>query len=270
MPEGVEIEFYRRAAERALHRPITAVVADDEWFCKDGTTPHELIDALTGASFVAARRRGKLLVLDFDAGPDPAVDGYRQGRLGLRFGMTGRLIVDDLAPIDTLEYSSDRDDPAWDRFAVAFADGGSMRIRDPRRLGGVSLEPNEDALGVDAFVITPKELARRVFVGDVPIKARLLDQARVAGIGNLIADETLWRAGIDPARPAASIDDKERRRFLRHLRAVLGEFLRDGGSHTGRLQPARVRGATCPKDGAALDRRTIGGRTTFSCPQHQR
>ncbi len=270
MPEGVEIEIYRRAAERALHRTIASVVADDEWFCKDGTTPHALVDALTGASFSAARRRGKLLILDVDFDEDPSSDADGSGRLGLRFGMTGRLIVDDLAPIDSLEYSSDRDDPAWDRFAVVFADGGSLRIRDPRRLGGVSLEPNEDALGVDAFVITPAELDRRVFIGDVPIKARLLDQARIAGVGNLIADETLWRAGIDPAKPAGSLDGKTRRRLLRHLRSVLGDFLRDGGSHTGRLQPARTRGATCPKDGEPLDRRTIGGRTTFSCPQHQR
>lgn len=264
MPEGVEIEIYRRAAEAALGREIDRVDAPDRWFCKDGTTPEELIDVLSGATFTAARRRGKLLVLDHDGGDG---DG---GRLGLRFGMTGRIIVDGRAPIDSLEYSSDRNDPAWDRFAVQFVDGGSLRIRDPRRLGGVALEPNEDALGADAFSVTPGELDRRVFVGDVAVKSRLLDQARIAGIGNLIADETLWRAGIDPAAPAGTIDRNARRRFLRHLRAVLADFLRDGGSHTGRLQPARHRDGMCPKDGTLLDRRTIGGRTTFSCPLHQR
>jgi len=153
---------------------------------------------------------------------------------------------------------------------VHFADGGSMRLRDPRRLGGVVLDPDESALGADVFSITLGELRSRVLVGEVALKARLLDQARVAGIGNLIADETLWRAGIDPARPASGLDANEERRLLRHLRSVLDDFLRDGGSHTGRLQPARQRGGTCPKDGAVLDRRTIGGRTTFSCPQHQR
>lgn len=262
MPEGVEIEIYRRAAEAALNRPIRTVDANDEWFCKDGATPEELVATLTDASFGAARRRGKLLILDVDT------SGGAE-RLGLRFGMTGRIIVDDQAPIDSLEYSSDRNDPAWDRFAVHFHDGGSLRIRDPRRLGGVSLDPDEAALGADAFSITSAELARRVFVGDVAVKSRLLDQARVAGIGNLIADETLWRACIDPAAPAGSLDSNARRRFLRHLRAVLDDFLRDGGSHTGRLQPARQRGGTCPKDGTPLDRRTIGGRTTFSCPLHQ-
>jgi len=260
VPEGVEIEIYRLAAERALGRVIATVDANDGWFCKDGTTPEALVAALSGATFTSARRRGKLLVLDVDHGP----------RLGLRFGMTGRTIVDDAAPIDSLEYSSDRNDPAWDRFAVLFDDGGSLRIRDPRRLGGVSLDPDEEALGMDAFSVTAKELDRRVFVGEVAIKGRLLDQARVAGIGNLIADEVLWRAGIDPAAPAGSIDAKGRRRFRSHLQTVLADFMRDGGSHTGRLQPARERGGTCPKDGTPLERRTIGGRTTFSCPLHQR
>lgn len=259
MPEGVEIEIYRQAAERALHRPIASVLADDAWFCKEGTTPEALVATLTGATFTKARRRGKLLLLDHD-----------DATLGLRFGMTGRIIVDDEAPIDTLEYSSDRNDPAWDRFVLVFADGGSLRLRDPRRLGGVVLDPDENAVGADVFSITGPELDRRVFIGNVALKVRLLDQTRVAGIGNLIADETLWRASIDPAIAAGSVDTGARRRFRRHLVGVLDDFLRDGGSHTGRLQPARHRGATCPKDGAVLERRTIGGRTTFSCPQHQR
>lgn len=262
MPEGVEIEIYRRAAERALDREIMQVDAGDPWFCKDGTTPEELVDALSGVVFTAARRRGKLLILDHDG-------GEAGGSLGVRFGMTGRIIVDDRAPIDNLEYSSDRNDPAWDRFVVHFADGGSLRIRDPRRLGGVTLRPQEERLGPDAFSITAGELDRRVFVGDVAIKGRLLDQTRVAGIGNLIADETLWRASIDPAAPAGSIDRRGRRRMLHHLRAVLADFLGDGGSHTGRLQPHRHRAGVCPKCGSSLDRRTIGGRTTFSCPRHQ-
>lgn len=259
MPEGVEIEIYRQAAEYALGREVATVDANDEWFCKEGTTPEALAATLTGTTFTAARRRGKLLILDHDG-----------GTLGLRFGMTGRIIVDGAAPIDTLEYSSDRNDPAWDRFVLYFADGGALRLRDPRRLGGVVLDPNEDALGADVFTITADELDRRVFIGQVALKARMLDQKRVSGIGNLIADETLWRAGLDPARPASSLDDNDKKQFRTHLASVLDDFVRDGGSHTGQLQPARQRASLCPNDGVPLDRRTIGGRTTFSCPQHQR
>ncbi len=260
MPEGVEIEIYRQAAEAALFRHISAVEAPDSWFLKGQTTGEAVAAAIVGQQFVAARRLGKLLILDSSDGD----------RLGLRFGMTGRLIVDEQAAIGYLEYSSARNDPKWDRFAVRFADGGDLRIRDPRRLGGVILEPDEAALGADVFSVTLGQLVDRVFVGEVAVKARLLDQARVAGIGNLIADEVLWRAGMDPARSAGSFEPKDQRRFLKHLRAVLADFLRDGGSHTGRLQPARIRGARCPKDGAPLLRRQVGGRTTFSCSQHQR
>lgn len=259
MPEGVEIEYYRRSAEAALSREISAIEATDAWFLKSGTTAEALLDALESEHFVEARRIGKLLIMSVSNG----------AQLGLRFGMTGRLIVDDSASIEYLEYSSKRNDPAWDRFVVHFADGGDMRLRDPRRLGGVVLEPDESALGVDAFEITPSQLRESVFVGDVAVKARLLDQRRIAGIGNLIADETLWRAGIDPARPAKSVGKQETEKFVRHLRKVLADFLADGGSHTGKLQDARHRGGQCPKDGVALLRRQVGGRTTFSCPRHQ-
>ena len=96
-----------------------------------------------------------------------------------------------------------------------------------------------------------------------------MDQHRVAGLGNLLVDEVLWRAGLDPARPAGSLDPPERKRLHRHLRRTVADLVARGGSHLGRLQVARVRGGRCPKDGAELERRTVGGRTTYSCPMHQ-
>jgi formamidopyrimidine-DNA glycosylase len=101
------------------------------------------------------------------------------------------------------------------------------------------------------------------------LKARLLDQSRVAGLGNLLVDEILWRSGLDPARPAESLTPAEHRRLHRHLRTGVEDLLQRGGSHTGHLQPARVRGGRCPRDGTELLRRTVGGRTTYSCPVHQ-
>ena len=95
------------------------------------------------------RRRGKLLLLDTsDDGPT----------LGLRFGMTGVLELDGVAAIDGLEYSSHRKDPAWERFAVHFDDGGALRLRDPRRLGGVELDPEEERLGPDAGDVSVAQL----------------------------------------------------------------------------------------------------------------
>ncbi|MGH1490777.1 MAG: Fpg/Nei family DNA glycosylase [Acidimicrobiales bacterium] len=259
MPEGVEIEMYRLHAERIIGETVASVHAPDDWFLKNGTTAGELRAVVTGTTVTDARRRGKLMLLDLSSGDV----------LGLRFGMTGRLIVGDDSAIEYLEYSSQRNDPSWDRFWMVFASGEELRVRDPRRLGGVELNPDEERLGVDAFSITVGQMKDRVLVGRMALKARLLDQARIAGVGNLIADETLWRAGIDPARAADSLDDNEIRRLHRNLKRVLSDFMTDGGSHTGKLQPARVRGGHCPRDGTELLRREVGGRTTYSCPEHQ-
>lgn len=260
MPELPEVEAYRRLGEQALHRRVVEVVAPDAWFLKGGLTPDHLTAVVTGRCFTAARRIGKLMLLDTDGAPT----------VGLRFGMTGRLLVDGHAGVHELEYSSVRDEPAWDRVGFRFEDGGDLRIRDPRRLGGVLLDPDEGRLGVDALAVTPGGLRAALGASTAPLKARLMDQAHLAGVGNLIADETLYRAGLDPARPAGSLGPAELRRLHRALRTTVGLLIERGGSHTGDLQPARRPGGTCPRDGSPLVRRTVGGRTTWSCPRHQR
>ncbi len=261
MPELPEVEAYRRLAESALGRVVAEVEAPDAWFLKGGIDAGAVAGALTGRSFVAARRIGKVLLLDTsDAGPV----------LGLRFGMTGRLLVDGRAAVDQLLYSSPRDVSAWDRFGVGFVDGGDLCLRDPRRLGGVFLDLDEDRLGTDVVELTPAGLRAALGTSVVPLKARLMDQGRMAGVGNLTADEVLWRAGLDPRRPSASLTGAEVRRLHRHLRRAVADLVDRGGSHTGDLMPARVAGGTCPKDGTPLRRSTVGGRTTWWCPDHQR
>lgn len=262
MPEILEVEASRLLLERgALHRTVTAVDAPDAWYLKRGLTPGGLADALVGRRFVAARRRGKLLLLDTSRG-GPV--------LGLHFGMTGRVFVDGRAAQDRLLYTSRRADPVWDRLTLHLGRASRMVVSDPRRLGGAELDPDEERLGVDALSLRAGDLARALHGSRAPLKAALLDQARIAGLGNLLVDEALWRAGLDPARRAASVDGDLRRGLLAALRGTLRELGRRGGSHTGDLMEARVRGGRCPRDGAALERRTIGGRTTFSCPAHQR
>lgn len=257
----VEVEAYRRTAERAIGRPIAEVVADDAWYLKRGVTAPVLRQALVGRQLTAARRVGKLLLLDVDEGAGPVV--------GLRFGMSGRLFVDGAAGVGDLMYASNRDNPAWDRFALRFADGGDLVMRDPRRLGGVELDPDETRLGPDVLRLRPATLAAALAGSTAPLKARLLDQSRLAGIGNLIADETLWRAGLSPVRPAGSLTGAELRRLHRHLRQTVLDFLERGGSHTGDLMSQRNRGGVCPRDGTPLRRETVGTRTTYWCPKHQ-
>jgi formamidopyrimidine-DNA glycosylase len=257
VPELIEVEFYRRAAAQTIGRRIEEIHAPDDWYIKVAE-PSIVREILLGRTILGARRRGKLLMIDTD-GPV----------LGLRFGMTGRLLVDGVAPIERLVYSSDRSDPGWWRFGLTLADGGGLAIVDPRRLGGVELDPDEDRLGPDTTTVGLTAFRRVVAGSQAPVKARLMDQSRLAGVGNLICDEVLWRAGIDPARPAGELDDKEVKRLHRALRSTIALMTERGGSHTGDLQGERKRDGRCPKCGTDLDRRTVGGRTTYSCPVHQ-
>src|SRR3954467_12852264 len=137
----VEVEAYRRTAGRAVGRRVTEVVAPDDWYLKRGLSASYVGAALTGRRLTGARRLGKLLLLDTDDGDGPV--------LGLRFGMSGRLLVDGAAGGDDLIYASHRANPGGERFTWRFDDGGDLRVRDPRRLGGVELDPDESRLGPD-------------------------------------------------------------------------------------------------------------------------
>ena len=259
VPELLEVERYRQAALGLVGRTIVDVDAPDAWFLKRGLTDSAARAALTDHRIEGWRRRGKLLLMDTD-GPV----------LGLRFGMTGRLLVDGVLPVEGLEYGPRRTDVSWHRFGLRLAPAGSLVLEDARRLGGVELGPDEDVLGPDALAVTSRQLGQALAGGRGPLKAALLDQHRIAGLGNLLVDEILWRAGLDPARPAGGLDGRARGSLLRAMRRVLRELDERGGSHTGDLQGARLPGGLCPRDGTPLERRTIGGRTTYSCPAHQR
>jgi len=259
VPEILEVEAARAVLDaHALGREIVRIHAPDAWFLKRGTTPAALRHALVGNRFTAARRIGKQIILDT---ADPGT------RLGVHLGMSGRVLVDGEEAGDPLVYASNRRVSKWHRFGVHFADGGSFMLRDPRRLGAAELDPDESRLGPDALELTAAQLDHALGRRTAPIKAVLMDQARVAGLGNLLVDEALWRAGIDHVRPAVAIDTDERRELHRAVRATLRVLDRRGGSHTGDMP--RDLDIPCPRDGAHLVRRKVAGRTTYSCPVHQ-
>jgi formamidopyrimidine-DNA glycosylase len=160
-------------------------------------------------------------------------------------------------------------DYRFTRFALGFCDGGRLLLVDPRRLGRVRLDPPVELLGPDAAAVTGAELAAVVTRSQAPLKARLLDQHALAGVGNLLADEILWRARLDPRRAANSLTTAERTRLLRALRSSVSAALQGGGVHTLSLVPHRRAGGVCPRDGAPMSRGTVGGRTTYWCPREQ-
>ena len=261
MPEMLEVEYYRRLAEQVLGRPIRRIDVPDPHCLASGTTVVDLEATLPGTVLAAAERLGKLLVLSGSGPP-----------LGIRFGMTGGLIVDGQVAIERLLYTSSATVDRWIRFAIHF-DDGALLLHDPRRLARVQLNPVTSVLGPDAFDVTLGQLRTALSGrarGDGPaLKARLLDQSRLAGVGNLLADEILWRAGLSPLRPSGSLSPAELARLHRQLRATVRQLLERGGSHTGDLMAARGPGGHCPKDGTPLSRATVGGRTTWWCPAHQ-
>jgi formamidopyrimidine-DNA glycosylase len=274
LPELIEVERYRQTADATVGHRIVSVGMVDQLMVI-GLSVAMLVDAVTGRQVTATRRRGKLLMLDLDGGSmdaDPeagggsAVDGHV---LGLHFGMTGRLIVGDDDPIGILEYGPNTDDVKWDRFVADISDVGLLRLNDPRRLGRISLDPDESALGPEASTITVRQLTGALATSRTPLKARLLDQRRIAGLGNLLVDESLWRAGLAPGRPASSLKSDEERLLARTIRATVALLSRRGGSHTGDLQDHRRPGASCPRCGHPLRREQWGGRTTYWCPFDQ-
>ncbi len=257
MPELPEAERARALIqERALGRRIAAVDDRDGYVCRPHG-PGEIADALVGRELTAARRRGKTMWVE-SSGDGPV--------LGLHLGMAGRIVIDGAEAGDPKPAAAGR---GWDRFAIDFDDGGRLVMRDPRRLSRVHLEPNLDRLGPDAAEVSAGAFRERVGRGETPIKARIMDQAVIAGIGNLLADEALWRARVDPRRIAGSLAKDELDGLRRALRAAIRDAIRKGGVHTGAVIPARRRGAPCPRCGAEMRRATIGGRTTWWCPDEQ-
>lgn len=259
MPEGLEAELYRRSAARALDRPIVSVEVDDRQ-----AMATELRSELPGARFTRAERLGKVVVL--------GLHGARSASsLGLHFGMTGRLVVDGDAAIAGLEYSSGRDDAAWDRFVVRFDDGGVLRVNDPRRWARFVLDPSLDRLGPDFLTVTADHLADAFARRRTAVKSALLDQSVVAGYGNMCVDEVLWQIGLSPITPARDVPMTAIVRLVRFAPTHLREMLARGGSHRGTIDPeVRAEVPPCPRDGAVMRRDQVGGRTTIWCPAHQR
>jgi formamidopyrimidine-DNA glycosylase len=290
VPELPEVETARSAIERAgLGRRITEVDDDDTYVCRPHA-PGEIRDALIGRTLTGAFRRGKTIWCE--------TSGVRRSRtpgpvLGLHLGMSGHILI--TAPGAPLTEGGDwmngrydrlaatgKDLTRWDRFIITYADGGTLRLFDPRRLGRVRLDPNLDDLGPDAGLVSAAEFAERVSAAGArrgrppsrtksraPIKARLLDQSVIAGVGNLLADEILWQARISPRRLAGDLTHTELTVLHEAVQAAVRSAIDKGGSHTGTMIDFRKAGRHCPRCGSELSRATVGGRTTWWCPHEQ-
>jgi formamidopyrimidine-DNA glycosylase len=268
MPELPEVEFARAVIERkGLRRRIAEVDDSDSFVCRPHG-PGEIRHALLGGELVTAMRRGKSMWCQADPGLGAVT-------LGIHLGMSGKIVIADAngTEVDGGDYWEGRRQPGdyrWARFTLTFDDGGRLMLVDPRRLGRIRLNPPVEQLGPDAQRITPAQFRAALAAGNAaPVKARMMDQRRIAGIGNLLADEILWRARVHPARAVGSLTAPEESRLLRASRDAIRAALRDGGVHTLTIIPHRRRGGTCPRDHAPMSTAPVDGRTSWWCSAEQ-
>src|SRR4051794_5238636 len=272
MPELPEVESARAVIARAaLDRRIVDVDDSDTFVCRPHA-PGEIRAALVGRKLTEVHRRGKSMWCE--TGPDGPT-------LGIHLGMSGRILITGSPAageggedeggdwVGFVGRASGVRKPEWYRFTLTFEDGGQLRLFDKRRLGRVRLDPDLDALGPDAEEITLDEFRKRVGRGTAPIKARLLDQSVLAGVGNLLADETLWQARISPRRPADRLSAADLRTLHDALHRATRDAIDQGGVHTGEIIPFRGAGRHCPRCGTEMTSGTVGGRTTWWCPAEQ-
>jgi formamidopyrimidine-DNA glycosylase len=270
MPELPEVEVTRRMLEPLLvGRRIAAVraTAPSYFFL---TAPAVLRRRLPGRRVRELSRIGKYLLLRLDGG----------ARLLLHLGMTGEIFREGAAPDDRHTH-----------LRLRFGDGGpDVLFRDARKFGKVQLLDAGDGsarlarLGVDALAIRGQALHAAARRRRVPIKALLLDQSVLAGVGNIYADEALFLAGIRPTRPARRVTPREALRLARALRRVLRRAIAAGGSsisdyirpdgQDGAYQEERRvyarEGEPCPRCRTRIRRVVLGQRSAHFCPRCQR
>jgi formamidopyrimidine-DNA glycosylase len=272
MPELPEVETVRRRLEPVLTgRRFERVEISDPRLVRPHE-PHEVAAELQGERVASVERRGKYLILRFE---------------------TDRVLLIHLRMTGSLRHSSaGLDDDPHRRALVKLDDGSDVAYRDVRRFGTwLLLEPGE----LDAYLaprlgeepldapFTAARLGQLLARRRAPVKAALLDQRTLAGMGNIYVDEALWRAKIHPLRPAESLEPNELRRLHRAVRTSLehglarqGSTLRDyklpdgaSGSMQHEFKVYGRGGEPCDRCGTPIAKIRVAGRGTWFCPTCQ-
>ncbi|MCK7625293.1 Fpg/Nei family DNA glycosylase [Streptomyces sp. RS10V-4] len=262
MPELPDVEAFREVLVSCAQGRTVRRVAVRDAGVLHGVSAARLRRSLEGRAFAAPERRGKWLLAPLDDGAPTLL---------LHFGMTGSLVCcrpgDPLAPHDRVlfEVAADR----------------QLRYRDQRKLQGLWLAagPDDPVLaralahqGPDALTVDRGTFDAALGHRRGGLKSALTDQSVLAGLGNLLADEILWRARLHPTDRAGALTDPERARLYRSMRRTLRSAVR-----AGRVPPERTwltghrddRAPACPRCGTALHRDRVAGRGTVWCPRCQ-
>lgn len=267
MPELPEVEtVVRTLRPRLLGRIVRSVhVHRPDILCPDGCN---LESELAGRKVIAIDRRGKRIIFTLD----------NHNRFYIHLGMTGQLTVVPALP-------AAQPAPPHTHLEIRF-EGDLLRFRDPRRFGGVWWLGQADAdagMGPEPLTLRPAQLARQLAGTTRAIKAALLDQTLIAGLGNIYIDEALFTAGIHPLRPAnrLKVEQVHRlnraikatlRRAIRHRGSTLRDYMDADGDAGGFQKLHRVYdrgGQPCRECKTPIKRIVVGGRSTHFCPRCQ-
>ncbi len=277
MPELPEVETVVRGLRDSLAgRRIVSVRLGKTDFIDD---PAALERELPGLRIETISRRGKFIVLGLGNGAAVGEDGSSDSALLVHLGMTGNLspraAAEPLLPHTHVQ--------------LALDDGRELRYTDPRRFGRMAWLPATRLaefgarLGAEPLAVNESEFAARLAGRRAMIKALLLDQHVFAGLGNIYADESLWRARVHPRRHASSLKPQQVCRLWREVRHVLQASLRAGGSSISDFRNAdgqpgwyqlrhRVyqrEGKACYRCRSKIRRVIVAGRSSHFCPQCQ-
>ncbi|MCK6529508.1 formamidopyrimidine-DNA glycosylase [Myxococcota bacterium] len=265
MPELPEVEICRRNLARWVGARALEGARVPEPRSLVGCSPGDLDEAVRGRRTEALSRKGKRILWVLEGGL----------ALCLHLGMTGKW----------LRREPGEDPPRFTRAVLQVRGGPVLCYRDPRLLGRVGLRGEaggrawlEAGLGPDALDEAPDGPGLRARLGGTrrPLKVALMDQAALAGLGNIQAAEVLWRARLRPDRAPATLSDAEWSTLARTIPAVLEETIREEDAdeiayveEDPSANPFRVYGRAgqpCPRCGATLIRNVHGGRGTYGCP----
>jgi formamidopyrimidine-DNA glycosylase len=231
-----------------------------------GELPAEAFTArLTGNRFEDSRRHGKHLLVRL----------RRDGWLTLHFGMTGGLVC----------FRDEADDPPYDRVRFDFEGGRHLAYVNRRMLGRVGLADDAEKfiraeeLGPDALdpAFDLEAFERAIAGRRRDLKAVLMDQTLIAGIGNIYAGEILFQARLHPKTPVTALDHRQRAELFAQIKAVLQTAIACGAGAeqflerlpTDYLLPHRDQSGKCPRCGAPIATLKAGGRTSYFCPRCQ-
>jgi formamidopyrimidine-DNA glycosylase len=274
MPELPEVETVRRSLEPAINQQVISGLSVGAFEgVLGGMAPSLAHSLLSGRTVTGVRRRGKYLLVDLDDGSG----------IEIHLRMTGQVQL------------VERDAPSlrFQHLAIHLANGRDIRFADQRKFGRVIVHSGNPEHGLKTRLgpepldasFTAAILERTLSRRSAPIKSVLLDQRAIAGIGNIYADEALFRSRVHPIRPAASLDHDEVRRLHRNIRLVLRDGLEHGGTSFSSYRDAngdsgtnqnhllvygrgRV-GGPCPRCGSPLRHLVISSRTSHFCPNCQ-